>query len=54
VEGDTTVWRGDTLSRHWLVPTTQDLSAMRIALTKAHLGELDRRSFYCESCRSVA
>jgi endonuclease VIII len=52
VDGDGPVWQGDTLSRHWLVHNKKKCPRCDIALTKAHLGELDRRSFYCENCQS--
>ena len=51
VDGDKTVWQGDTLSQHWLVHNKKICPRCEIALTKAHLGELDRRSFYCENCK---
>lgn len=51
VDGSKPVWQGDTLSRHWLVHNKKTCPRCGIALTKAHLGELDRRSFYCENCQ---
>ncbi len=51
VDGDKTVWQGDTLSRHWLVHNKKICPRCNIPLIRAHLGELDRRSFYCENCQ---
>ncbi len=51
VAGDSIVWRGDTLSSHWLVHNKKTCPRCHIALVKAHLGELDRRSFFCERCQ---
>lgn len=45
------VWQGDTLSGHWLVHNKKVCPRCDVALVKAHLGELDRRSFYCENCQ---
>ena len=50
-EGTGPVWRGDTLSGHWLVHNKKTCPRCRVALVKAHLGELDRRSFHCERCQ---
>ncbi|MEO7338376.1 MAG: DNA-formamidopyrimidine glycosylase family protein [Caldimonas sp.] len=50
-EGDKPVWQGDTLSAHWLVHNKKTCPRCAIALTKAHLGVLDRRSFHCENCQ---
>lgn len=49
--GDRTVWQGDTLSGHWLVHNKKTCPRCDIPLIKAHLGELDRRSFYCQNCQ---
>jgi endonuclease-8 len=51
VDGDKPVWRGDTLSAHWLVHNKTRCPRCNIALVKAHLGALDRRSFYCANCQ---
>ncbi|HLL17894.1 MAG TPA: DNA-formamidopyrimidine glycosylase family protein [Rubrivivax sp.] len=51
LDGNGGVWRGDTLSRHWLVHNKKTCPRCDIPLVKAHLGELDRRSFYCENCQ---
>ena len=51
VDGNEPVWQGDTLSAHWLVHNKKTCPRCDIALIKAHLGELDRRSFYCENCQ---
>lgn len=51
VDGHKAVWQGDTLSRHWLVHNKKTCPRCDVALIKAHLGELDRRSFYCENCQ---
>ena len=51
VAGSGRVWQGDTLSQHWLVHNKKTCPRCKIALVKAHLGELDRRSFYCERCQ---
>ena len=51
VDGSTPVWEGDTLSRHWLVHNKKICPRCDTALIKAHLGTLDRRSFYCENCQ---
>lgn len=53
VEGDSAVWKGDTLRQHWLVHNKKTCPRCDIALTKAHLGELDRRSFHCERCQKL-
>jgi endonuclease-8 len=50
-DGNATVWRGDTLARHWRVHNGKICPRCEIPLTKAHLGELDRRSFHCENCQ---
>ena len=50
-DGNHAVWRGDTLSSHWLVHNKKTCPRCRIPLVKAHLGVLDRRSFYCENCQ---
>ncbi len=49
--GSGAVWQGDTLSSHWLVHNKKTCPRCRIALVKAHLGALDRRSFHCERCQ---
>lgn len=51
VDGNKAVWEGDTLTGHWLVHNKKTCPRCDIALSKAHLGELDRRSFYCENCQ---
>lgn len=51
LEGASALWKGDTLSRHWLVHNKKTCPRCDIPLSKAHLGELDRRSFYCENCQ---
>ncbi len=51
VEGSKPVWQGDTLSSHWLVHNKKRCPRCDLPLVKAHLGELDRRSFYCEHCQ---
>ncbi len=51
LEGTGTVWQGDTLSHHWRVHNKKRCPRCDIPLIKAHLGELDRRSFYCETCQ---
>lgn len=45
------VWHGDTLSSHWLVHNKKTCPRCAIPLVKAHLGELDRRSFFCARCQ---
>lgn len=50
-DGSTPVWQGDTLSGHWLVHNKKTCPRCGGALIKAHLGTLDRRSFYCENCQ---
>jgi endonuclease-8 len=50
-DGTGRVWRGDTLSSHWLVHNKKTCTRCRIPLAKAHLGALDRRSFWCERCQ---
>ena len=45
------VWQGDTLSEHWRVHNKKKCPRCDGALIKAHLGKLDRRSFYCENCQ---
>ena len=50
-QGSGPVWQGDTLAAHWLVHNKKICPRCDIALIKAHLGELDRRSFYCEKCQ---
>ena len=39
------------LRAHWKVHNQKTCPRCRIALIKAHLGTLDRRSFYCETCQ---
>lgn len=51
VDGSKPVWQGDTLSGHWLVHNKKKCPQCDGALAKAHLGKLDRRSFYCEDCQ---
>lgn len=51
VDGDKAVWQGDTLAGHWRVHNKKTCPRCDIPLVKAHLGELDRRSFYCENCQ---
>ena len=51
VAGTGRVWQGDTLASHWRVHNKKTCPRCRIPLVKAHLGELDRRSFYCERCQ---
>jgi len=51
VDGTRPVWQGDTLRAHWKVHNQKTCPRCRIALIKAHLGTLDRRSFYCENCQ---
>ncbi len=51
LDGTSAVWRGDTLSQHWLVHNKKTCPRCHIALIKAHTGALDRRSFYCENCQ---
>ena len=51
MDRDHSVWRGDTLAQHWLVQNKKTCPRCDRALVKAHLGELDRRSFYCEGCQ---
>ena len=51
VDRDPSVWRGDTLAQHWLVHNKKVCPRCDVALVKAHLGDLDRRSFYCERCQ---
>ena len=41
------------LKKHWLVHTRNMCPRCRIPLTKAHLGQTRRRSFYCESCQKM-
>ncbi len=50
-EGTGAVWQGDTLRHHWRVHNKKMCPRCDIPLIKAHLGELDRRSFYCETCQ---
>ena len=49
---DHSVWRGDTLAAHWLVHNQKTCPRCHIPLHKQHLGELDRRSFWCERCQT--
>ena len=51
VDGTKPVWQGDTLQQHWRVHNKKVCPRCDIPLVKAHLGELDRRSFYCEQCQ---
>jgi len=51
VDGIKPVWQGDTLGEHWRVHNKKVCPRCDGALIKAHLGTLDRRSFYCESCQ---
>ena len=51
VDGSKPVWQGDTLSGHWRVHNKKKCPQCDGALIKAHLGKLDRRSFYCENCQ---
>jgi endonuclease-8 len=51
MDGNKLVWQGDTLSGHWLVHNKKTCPRCDVALIKAHLGILDRRSFYCENCQ---
>ena len=46
-----TAWKGDVLARHWLVHNKKVCPRCDIPLVKAHLGVLERRSFYCENCQ---
>ena len=48
MDGDHSVWRGDTLASRWLVHNKKTCPRCGDPLTKAHLGQLDRRSFFCE------
>jgi endonuclease-8 len=50
-DGGSPVWRGDTLSAHWLVHNKKSCPRCHVPLVKAHLGALDRRSYYCEGCQ---
>jgi endonuclease-8 len=50
-DGRKPVWQGDTLSAHWQVHNKKTCPRCDIALIKAHLGSLQRRSFYCERCQ---
>ncbi len=52
VDGTKPVWQGDTLARHWLVHNKKTCPRCGAALRKAHLGALDRRSFWCERCQA--
>ena len=51
MDSDKAVWQGDTLAKHWMVHNKKICPRCDIPLLKAHLGELDRRSFYCENCQ---
>ena len=48
MDRDHSVWRGDTLASHWQVHNKKLCPTCGDPLVKAHLGVLDRRSFYCE------
>lgn len=50
-EGRGKTWQGDTLASHWKVHNRKRCPRCDIPLVKAHTGELDRRSFFCENCQ---
>jgi len=51
VAGTGPVWKGDTLASHWKVHNKKTCPRCDVPLHKGHLGVLDRRSFWCESCQ---
>jgi endonuclease-8 len=47
-------WKREyVLRKHWLVHTKRTCPKCSGALTKAHLGVTQRRSFYCERCQKL-